>query len=183
MERSPAKLSTQSRSTPLVFDLRWRPITPISCVWTTFGRSQNLPGRVPRNGFVGAPYPARAEPRRAQAEHSGVAIRSRRFRTSGGGRVEITPEFRCHSGGRPRLGGTPVRARPSPPGATQPAVVPFPPSDCHTYVQDQRNWDISCIFAAHVPILAIMVSRNRIDLELPPLWPFLHRRNGPQPVA
>jgi hypothetical protein len=69
----PTKLSTQPTSTPLLFDLRRTAMTSISTVWINFGHSQSLSRRVPRNGFVGAPYPARAEPRRAQGEQSRVS--------------------------------------------------------------------------------------------------------------
>jgi hypothetical protein len=72
-------------------------VTSISCMWITFGHSRTclraFRGTQVGTGtrFVGAPYPARAEPRRTQSEHSGVAIRSRRSRTCGDGRVGTLP--------------------------------------------------------------------------------------------
>ena len=97
-----------------------------------FWRSQSLPRRVPRNaartktGFVGAPYPARAGPRRAQAEHSGVAIRSVVLARMKVARLGSVPTPGVARAAVPDLGARPFGTRPFLPGATQPAVVPYP---------------------------------------------------------
>jgi hypothetical protein len=41
----------RSTSTPLLIDLAGTAMTSISSVWITFGRSQNLPRRVPERGL------------------------------------------------------------------------------------------------------------------------------------
>jgi hypothetical protein len=77
---------------------------------------------------------------------------SRRPRTSGHGRLGITADHRCYSGGRPRLGRTPVRDEVVPSGCHATGC------GCrrsHANSQDQRNRYMSPIFAADVTILAI----------------------------
>jgi hypothetical protein len=145
----------------------------MSTVWITFGRPQNLPRRVPRNavgtktGFVGAPYPARAGPRRARVGVLVCRSRSHRPHTCGGGRVGITTEFRARLGGRPRLGGTPVRDETVPAGCprnrrwsrSRPRLPPIRPRSA----KPGHNGHIRppCPgFGDHPP-------SRRVDLELP----------------
>jgi len=94
--------------------------------------------------------------------------RSRRSRTCGDGRVGITTEFRRHSGGRPRLGGTPVVDETVAAGCHATGGGPVSATDCHAYVQDQRNRDLAAIFGRYVPVSAITRPQGRVDLELPP---------------
>jgi hypothetical protein len=112
-----------------------------------------------RTGFVGAPSPARAEPRRAQAEQSRVptpfAWFAHVWRWPGWDHYRV----RGRSGGRPRPGGTPVRDETVAAGCHAPGGGPISAPDCHAYVQDQRNRDIAAIFGRHVPVSMITPSR------------------------
>jgi hypothetical protein len=165
-EHSP-QLSTQSRSTPLLFDLRWTAVTSISCVWITFGRPQNPPRRVPRSGFVGAPSPARTGPRRAQAEQSRVstplASLSHVWRWPGWDHYR--PQG-C-SGGRPRLGGTPVRDETVPAGCPRTGGGPVTPR-----LPRIRPRSAKAGHSGHIwppgPGFGDHTASRRLDLELPP---------------
>jgi hypothetical protein len=78
----PSKLSTRSRSTPLLLDLRTAHDVDLVGV-DNFRPLDNLPRRVPRNAVGTKPVslarrtPARAEPRRAQGEQSRVSTPAR----------------------------------------------------------------------------------------------------------
>jgi hypothetical protein len=129
--------------------------------------------RSAERGLVGTGSLARRPrlgPNRVAHEPSNLVCqpRSHRSRTCGDGRVGITTEFVVAWAAVPDLEARPFGTRPFLPGATHPAVVPFPPPDCHAYVQDQRNRDLTAIFGRHVPVSVITRPPGRVDLELPP---------------
>jgi hypothetical protein len=130
--RQPSQLSTQSKSTPLLFDLAGTAVTSISTVWITFGRSQSLPRRVPRNAVRTKPVSlarrTRLGPNRVAHKESNHVCqpRSRRPRTCRDGRVGITTEYVVARAAVPDLEARLFGTRPSPPGAHGLAVVPFP---------------------------------------------------------
>jgi hypothetical protein len=107
--------ATQSKSTPLVSD-RWRPITSISCVWITFGRSQNLPRCVPRNAVRTKPVSlarrTRFGPNRVAHKASNLVCqpRSHRSRTCGAGRAPGSDDL-VQTGVPPSRGRPPAQPR------------------------------------------------------------------------
>jgi hypothetical protein len=82
-----------------------------------------------KTDFVDAPYPARAEPHCARAGSSGLSIPLASF--SHVWRWQGWDQYRIPgcSGGRPRLGGTPVRDETVPAGCPRTGGGPFPPPD------------------------------------------------------
>jgi hypothetical protein len=134
------------------------------------------------NRFVGAPYPARAGPRRVRAGALVCGSRSHRSRMCGGGRVGISTEFPGCSGGRPRLGGTHDRDENVAAGCPRTGGGPVSALDCHAGVQDLRSRDIAAIFDRHVPVLVITRPRGVLISNCLSLWSSLRGRNGPQPV-